>query len=180
MSPFPLGILASSGGVTGSFDLLETVTLGTSQASITLSNLNTNYGTAYKHLQLRFTGSMSTYGGFYMYYNGDGNSNGNYYNHGFYGTGTGIGAHNQADAQLSYQWSGGLNATIVDILEPFNTNKYTAARSISGNTMTGSGTFYMSSHLWKNTAAVTSLQLFNVRENLPAGFRVSLYGLKGA
>lgn len=162
-----------------SFDLLETQVLTSPATSITFSSLS-SYASTYEHLQIRYTGVMTTYGGFYMYLNGDGNSNGNYYNHSIYSTGSGVGAGAQADAQISYQWNGGVNATIVDILDAFNTNKFTTSRIMSGNTITGAGTNFFSSQLWKNTASLTSIQIFNVRENLPTGARFSLYGIKAA
>ncbi len=161
-----------------SFDLLETQVLGSSTASVTFSSLS-SYASTYQHLQIRYTGVFTTYGEFYMTFNGD-TSDGNYYNHTIYSTGSGIGVSADANRSYSYQWNGGMNVTIIDILDPFKTNKYKASKAISGNTLVDSGTNMYKSHLWKNTAAITSITLQHIRENLPAGARFSLYGMKVA
>jgi hypothetical protein len=180
--PLGLGFFATAGAgaQVGAFDLLETQILGSPAASVTFSNVGTNYGATYQHLQIRYTGTYTTYGGFYMYLNGDGNSNGNYYNHSMYSTGGGLGNGAQADAQISYQWDAGINGTVIDLLDAFESTKFKNSRIMSGNTINGSGTNYYSSQFWKNTAAITSIQIFNVRQNIPTGARFSLYGIKAA
>jgi hypothetical protein len=92
--PITLGILAQSrqAVATGAYDLLESTVLTGNQTSVTFSNINTNYGSTYKHLQLRvvtrdtFTGgSGSTV---FIRYNAD--SGNNYAFHSLQGNGSSV------------------------------------------------------------------------------------------
>jgi hypothetical protein len=65
MSPIPLGILAASGVGAASglaYELLETVRLDSTAASIELTSLDSKYSSDYLHLELRVTARSSTSG----------------------------------------------------------------------------------------------------------------------
>jgi hypothetical protein len=95
-----------------------------------------------------------------------------------YSTGGGVGVGNAAAPTINYQWSAGDNVSVIDILDCFNTGKFTTIKGISGNTLAGAGANFFGSVLWKNTAAITSITYSNTRQNHGAGSRFSLYGLK--
>jgi hypothetical protein len=77
------------------------------------------------------------------------------------------------------------NAAVIDILDYTNTNKYTTLRSLSGwnkNNSALTNDIRLSSGLWMNTNAVTTIRLYvNDGLNLSwyTGSTISLYGIKG-
>lgn len=161
------------------YDLLDTQILSSAAASVTLNGLSA-YASSYRHLQVRWSGAgFSTYGDFYMFFNGDG-TQGNYYSHQTYGGGGGPGLGSGGNAVFNYQWNGGSNATIIDIADAFQTTKFKTSRGISTNTLVGAGVLFFTSHVWRNTAAISSITFSNVRQNIPAGTRFSVYGIKVA
>ena len=186
-----LGVLAAQaeGAVAGAgaYDLLETEILTGSQASVTFSSLNSTYGADYQHLQVRvtartnraFTGDL-----FEITLNSDTGSNYSY--HGLYGNGSSVLSQGGGSAAVieAYRISGGTNTSdsfgggVIDILDAFETTKYTTLRTFMGTT--GSiNEVWLNSGLWQNTAAVDSIN-FEALGSLVAGSRFSLYGLKGA
>ena len=181
-----LGLLGASvgGGAAGGFDLLDTTILTASQSSVTFDNLVSTYGSDYKHLQIRTTwsggGSVNP---LRLQFNGDTASN--YSLHVLLGNGSS--AISAAAASTSFFALGdsvtttdAFAASVVDILDPFETTKYTTGRILHGRV--GSTTFVeLISGNWRNTAAVNSITIFgNAGINLIAGSRLSLYGLKAA
>ena len=188
-----LGVLAAQAeaaapAAAGSYDLLETEILTGSQASVTFSNLNSTYGADYQHLQIRMTTRSTRAGntsdGLDINYNGDTGSN--YAWHRLLGNGSSV-----SSAAGSSQTTGVIGVTsaasstadsfsgaVLDILDPFETTKYTTARCLSG--ITSTSLIFLSSVLWMNTAALDSIALKADNGNLLAGCRFSLYGLKKA
>jgi hypothetical protein len=158
------------------FHHLETVRLSAATNGVSFTNLS-RYAD-YRHFQIRFVSVLDGGGEIGMTFNGD-TTSGNYYHHQMYSTGGGIGAGATNTYQLSYQWVAGINGTIVDLLEPFNTSKFKVSRAHSGNSVVGAGTNFLSSHLWKNTAAINSINIFKFSGNFSSGGRFSLYGVKG-
>jgi hypothetical protein len=171
----PIGFFGGA-VVGGAFEHVITTVLTSSAGSITLDL--SALASTYKHLQIRYTGNYTTYGNFNMTFNADNNS-ANYYNHSMYSTGTGIGAGAGGGPQISYQWNGGFNATVIDIYDAFSTTKNKTSRAISGNTIVGAGTNFYMSHLWNSTAAINAITFSKASENLPVGSRWSVYGIKG-
>ena len=183
--PIPLGILAAAGfrpTAGGSYELIETITVGAGgAASVTFSNLNT-YSTTYQHLQIRYSADgFTTFGDFELTFNAD-TTYGNYRSHYLYsgGGGSPTSQDNGNTPYPGYQWFAGVSAGVIDILDPYETSKNTTARGLIGNTITGAGTIMLTSLLWMNTAAVSSVRFRNIRQNLPASFRISIYGLRSS
>jgi hypothetical protein len=178
-----LGIVASqiSGhlfGPTGAYDSIATTTLGSTTTSITFSSIPATY----THLQVRFfakdgAASLSSLA---IRLNSDSGSN--YAYHRLYGDGTSATAG--SGTGLSFGIIGveenQFGATIVDILDYANTNKYTVTRSLSGWDNNGSGWVGLWSSLWLNTAAVNTITLQSAAGN---GFTqytsAALYGIRG-
>jgi hypothetical protein len=117
----------------------------------------------------------------------NGDTAGNYSNHFLQGNGsavstasganttTMVGAFNGPDAQTGANI---FSASIWDILDYTNTNKYKTTRSLFGYDANSAGTITLASGNWRNTAAVTSLT-FLAEGNFVANSHFVLYGIKG-
>jgi hypothetical protein len=191
MALFPLGILSAAGaggGVAGpAYELIETQVLGSSTPSITFSSLGT-YSSTYKHLQIRITARSSRSSGLdgiALRLNSDTATN--YSDHYLRGDGSTVtsGASTSSThsalgiipaASATNNVFGGL---FVDLLDVYSTTKNKTIRSLYG--MTTTNYVGLNSGLWRNTAAITSITLFQTEgaNNLVAGSRFSLYGIKG-
>jgi hypothetical protein len=187
-----LGLLGASSVAAGNaYELLETTILTGNSSSVTFSNLNTNYGSTYQHLQIRAT-MRSTRGDtdsiYYIRFNGD--SGENYRAHFLRGTGSAV---TTESVTASYPKGiiiyGGLPAAtntanlfggdVIEILDPFKTTKNTAIRALVGQ----SGSFNrvaLESGFWINTAAVTSISLVDVFGSFVQNSRFSLYGMRSS
>ena len=198
MSPI-LGIIASQNYVRtlpGSYESIATVTVGSGGSStITFSSIP---GT-YTHLQLRMfvQGTRADYGicGAKLIFNSDSGSN--YVYHQLNGNGSSV--ESSANTSVSFirindgnfgtnQAPGGLTfgASVLDILDYTNTNKYTTTRALAGVDINGTvlsvgGRVGLFSGLWQSTSAVTSII---ITPESATDFRqysqFALYGIKGA
>ncbi len=173
---------------TSAFDTLGVVTLGSEVTNITFSNIPQTY----THLQLR-TSLSSTgpsgsaiYGG-WIRMNGDSGSN--YSFHGIYGDGGTAAAFGSASqthaASLTYATASATNvqaASVVDILDYANTNKFKTVRSLTGGDFNGGGNINFYSGSWRSSSAITSLNLsINTgfgSFNFSTGSTFALYGIK--
>jgi len=185
MNPI-LGIVASSisGSLNASsYESIATVTVGSGgQASITFSSIPSTY----KNLQIRGMGAtvVNAIGNssVYFYANGD-TTAGNYYSHYFYGTGTAAGSTSTASSVFAFETSNSMTypgSVVLDLLDYQNTNKYKTIRTLSGEDANGAGSVItLSSALWKNTAAVTSITLTAEDGNWAQYSSFALYGIKG-
>jgi hypothetical protein len=186
MTPPILGIWASqiSGHLwapAGAYDALATVTVPSGGvASVTFAGIPTGY----KHLQIRGVVSNAYGSGnsnVSMYLNGD-TTTSNYYSHYLYGVGSGSGgAAASANSLYTFQASGQStypSAFVFDLLDYSDVAKYKTTRTLSGYDANGSGLIALTSALWKNTAAVTSLQLVAQDGNWNSGSTFALYGVK--
>lgn len=195
MSLIPLGVLAASGATAaGSFDLLSTQVLTGPQTSITFNIAGTGWDTTYQHLQIRFV-ARSTYGSFPVFDTGmrfNGDSGTNYSWHQLLGLGSGNpiseGQANQTSMRCGVGAANSLGASIfgasvVDILDPFEANKFKTIRSFDGTMGSATNGNYVMIHsgAWRNVASVTSLTLIDqYGGNFVSGSRFSLYGWKAA
>jgi hypothetical protein len=182
----PLGILAGSGGVADSYELIESVILGTATSSVTFSSLAT-YASTYKHLQIRATARSSrasTVDGLAVRLNGDSGSN--YAHHslqGNFNSVTSSAGTSQTRATLSIITGASATANyfggiVIDLLDPFSSTKNKTLRGFGGM---ASDFIRLDSGLYINTASVTSITLIQTEgaNNLVAGSRFSLYGIRG-
>jgi hypothetical protein len=187
----PLGFLAASGVSAGSFDLLETQTLTGSASSVTFSSLSV-YASTYQHLQLRVlvrSNNAQVWEETKLTFNG--NSSG-YRSHILAGTGSSV-FSTWTDATDTYMkpwaFAVGANATantfgaaVIDILDPFETTKNKTIRTLGGRVPSNGETrIALSSGLWANTAAVTSITIAPEAGSSWSQYsRFSLYGIKAA
>lgn len=181
MSPI-LGIYASqiSGHLwapSGAYDSIATTTVGAGGAS---SITFTSIPSTYTHLQIRGISKMSSGASLYMQLNSDTGSN--YARHYLNGNGSTVGAG--ANSSFTNMFAGTtanatstFGASIIDILDYTNTNKYTTTRSLSGADANGSGYVQFFSGLWMNTAAVSSITITG-DSNFDQYSSFALYGIK--
>jgi hypothetical protein len=186
MSPI-LGILASqiSGHLGGDFESISTVTVGSGgAASVTFSSIPSTY----THLQIRAHGMLTATSAAISFRVGTGGTpdltTSNYYYHRLSGNGASATAGAGADI-LQSAWVTGNSSTanpevfITDILDYKNTNKYKTLRMLSGVDNNGSGEIDLTSGLWKNTAAIDTIQLVPNTGNFAEFALFALYGIKG-
>jgi hypothetical protein len=172
----------------GYFESIATVVVGSAgQSTITFSNIPQNY----THLQIRAILRASrndTADGIIVQYNGDTASN--YSSHFLRGEGASAGAGGggsltsmQIQDTMVGQTSttGMVGVVIIDILDYANTNKFKTQRSLGGNDRNGAGYIDFSSGSWRNTNAVTSI---DIKALYGTGFaqtsHIALYGIRSA
>lgn len=194
MSPI-LGIWASqiSGHLwapAGAYDALASIKPDGSVASITFAGIPTGY----KHLQIRaIIKGTSTSGGYANLCKIEVNSDTtatNYYTHVLNGDGSsaGAGASNSnstwalVTAGSASSANGAYSAHVLDILDYADTSKYKTMRGLAGIDINGGGGIALSSVLWKNTNAITSITILNNDPtyfgNFTTGSSFALYGVK--
>ena len=191
MTPI-LGIMASqiSGHLSGStsFDSIATVTLSSNQSSISFTSIPSNY----KHLQIRGVARTTRAGpadmdNVVLNFNSDTGSN---YSNGMYqnyGAATSYSSANQTQTYMelsriasSYVNSSTMGGIIIDILDYANTNKYKTVRALSGISNNGSGAIAGASGNWRNTNAISSIQITaGTGPDYTTYTSFALYGIRG-
>ena len=190
-----LGIVASSitgNLVTNSYASIATITVGSGGTSV----INfTSIPATYTHLQIRAIGRMTNAGSstssLSIRVNSD--SGANYANHRILGENATVyaqGGGSSTDFSNLGQWplasspANVFGATIIDILDYANTNKYKTFRSINGaeGNNSGQSDIALGSGLWTSTSAITSIQITGPAYSggLAQYSSFALYGIKGA
>jgi hypothetical protein len=171
---------------TGSYDALATYTVPSGGvSSITFAGLPT--GGQYTHLQIRYTARSTraaTDTQVNMRFN---DATSTYPAHIVYGDGSGAYASaytsnsfiQMNDIPAANATSGIFNATIVDILDYANTNKYKTVRSLIGRDLNGSGLILLHSGLYQSTTAISSINIYPAADNFAQYSQFALYGVKG-
>jgi len=171
----------SRSAVAGSYESIATVTVGSGGAA---SAEFTSIPSTYTHLQIRaITNNPSTVTN-YITFNNDNGSN--YSWHYIYGDGSSVvaggGATQTNMTSLIYSSTSSniFFASVVDILDYANTNKYKTARSLTGWDTNGGGSIHLRSGLWQNTNAITSIKVAAGSGNFAQYSHFALYGIKSA
>jgi hypothetical protein len=168
-----------------SFESIATVTGTGSSGTITFSSIPSTY----THLQIRaisrdtFASTFIDFGT--LTFNG---STTGYAAHWLYGDGSTTNAFGSASRSNTGWWlslgnnntSGIVSATIYDIHDYASTTKNKTIRIFSGVDTNGAGRVAMTSGLWANTSAVTSISFTSPNANFTTNTVFSLYGIKGA
>ena len=175
--------------VTSSYESIASVTVGSGGSStVTFSSIPATY----THLQIRgiFKGSSSNDALVLMQCNSDTGSN--YARHTLRGNGSSASANAQTSqtATVAGFWhptfptpdTNNFGATVVDIVDYLNTNKYKTVRVLSGTDNNNTyGTIVFSSGLWMSSSAITSLTLIGPDSGTFAQYSsFALYGIKGS
>ena len=175
-------------------DILAEEVLGSSQASVTFSSLDT-LAAGYQHLQIRTTArsdrASDTNSRLFLRFNSD--SGANYFSHELGGTGSSVfssyinsysGSYNTGIVNIhttpaSSAPANAFGGCVYDILDPFETTKYTTTRFFGGQAQSHNRIVLVSG-AWANTDALTSITITDIHGNLVSGSRFSLYGLKAS
>jgi hypothetical protein len=160
-------------------------------SSVTFSNIPSTY----KHLQLRGLSqtNRATYGidEWKVTFNGVGGTNYSYHNlygdgaNPTLGSGTSAAFINIIPVSASSVVTNAFGATVVDILDYANTNKYKTLRALSGVDINGTVAGYggytgLTSGLFQLTSTITSIEIVPKFGSLFNQYsRFSLYGIKG-
>lgn len=181
MSFIPLGFLGASGSVEPNFESIATVNVGSGGAG-TVSF--TSIPSTYKHLQIRAIlrnagdGLNST-----ITFNSDTASNYTYhYLLGDSSSASTSGTGSSSTATYlqvpgSAQTASVYGATVIDILDYSNTNKYKTVRNLQGYDLNGDGRIALWSSVWTNTSAISNITFSN-GVNFAQYSSFALYGVK--
>ena len=175
-------LVGNAAYIPSNFYSIATQTVGAGGASSVTFN---SIPSTYTHLQIRGIVREAS-GGFdqaFMQLNSDTGSN--YATHNLNGNGSAAGAGATASTTSmsvaaipgSNQTASIFGATVIDILDYANTNKYKTVRSLSGTDNNGSGYAWFASGLWQNTSAVTNITIFSTY-NFVQYSQFALYGIK--
>jgi hypothetical protein len=178
-----LGILDSgAAGAANSYESIATFS-PSGVTTVTFSSIPSTY----THLQLRLLTRTATSASDFIAMRFNGDSGSNYGFHSLFGNGASAGASSSTpDTVIAWNIADGgdaasvFNACVFDILDYANTNKYKTARFLEGHDFNGSGVIELRSGAWRNTAAITSIQVFTFGPNFATGSSIALYGIKGA
>lgn len=165
--------------------IAHTTAPNNSLTSITFSGISADY----KHLQIRFfarTTRANQEDNLYLRFNSD--TGNNYAGHNLYGDGATAGAFSDGTS-ISFNTrtvvaaanaaGGTYGVGIIDILDYANTTKNTTVRSLNGYDNNGTGQVRLTSGLWMNTAAVTSITILSANAaNIVQNSAFTLYGIK--
>ena len=181
------GIIASSGGVSNSYESIATVTVGAGGAA---SVSFTSIPSTYQHLQIRAIARTTATGditGSYYGLNFNSDSGNNYTWHVMKGEGANVtagaitpfGIAAAERTSTAFQTSGVFGGLIWDVADYANTSKYKTLKALAGFDNNGSGQIAFNSSSWMNTAAVTRIDIYTGSGNWAQYSQFALYGIKG-
>ena len=171
---------------TNSYESIATYTVGSGGSS---SIDFTSIPSGFEHLQLRSLIRGTTASADVetrLTFNSDTSSNYSY--HQVYGQGVNVPADGSANTSfIYYVYSPAASSTasvfgvgVMDILDYDNTNKYKTTRTLAGYDANGSGYILLRSGNWRNTNAITSINLVCASGNFAEYSQFALYGIKGS
>jgi hypothetical protein len=184
-----LGILDSgaAAGAANSYESIATTTVGSGGvATVTFSSIPATY----THLQIRWIARDNLAGDgsdSIIRFNSDSGSN--YSWHQLIGDGSTAAAYSSTSQTSARAGSitgatAGANvfaATVLDILDYADTNKYKTLRNLAGFDSNGVGNIALNSALWMSTSAITSIVIApRVGVLFSQYSQFALYGIKGA
>lgn len=171
--------------VTNSFESIATVSVGAGGSStITFSSIPSTY----THLQIRGIGRDSSSHNAYLFMRFNTDTNANYTRRVLGGNGGSVYSSGAIDVSIigaPYSLPSTANffgASVIDILDYKNTSKYKTVRGITGwdnNGGSNYGNVELFSGLWRNTNAITSIEL-SCESTFAQYSQFALYGIKGA
>jgi hypothetical protein len=175
--------------IPSSYESIASATGTGSSTTITFSSIPSTY----KHLQIRGIGKRlvsTASGGVTVKVTFNSDSGSNYSKHALIGTGSSVAATGSAsqtainiDAAISSSnasYTNIIGVTLIDILDYSNTTKNKTLRAVSGTELNNTnGEIYLTSGLWMNTNAITSITLTSETNNFSSISTYALYGIKG-
>ena len=161
---------------TNSYESIMTVPVTSATPTISFTAIPATY----KHLQIRYSANCTATGNPTMQFNSD--TGANYSWHILYGQGSTALAAAGAGASFMYlgtvyQNTSVFNGGVIDILDYANTNKNKTMRTLCGAENNSAGEIGLFSGNWRNTNAITSIQINLTNFTQYSSF--ALYGIKG-
>jgi hypothetical protein len=169
----------------GDYESIATVTVGAGGAATV--SFTSIVGT-YKHLQIRSIQRNTTSGtgtqiGLVQFNSDTGT---NYSRHNLVGNGSTASASATTSTTGVYMGvmpqagdtANAFGASVMDILDYSNTNKYKTTRTLEGLDTNGGGEANFRSGSWRNTAAITSIVITPTSNNFAQYSSFALYGVK--
>lgn len=159
-----------------SYVSLATVTLGTSDASITFSSIPATY----RDLVLVINGNTTGNADFGLRFNNDGNANYRFVYMGGSGSGSGVSGTSLSETQVvldAYFWrSSERSVAVAQIMDYSATDKHKTV--LSRNNVAGGGVDAFANR-WANTAAIHTIEarVSTGGQSFAAGTTLSLYGI---
>jgi hypothetical protein len=181
----PFGVLSAAGAgqvFVDAFEHIATANGTGASGVITFSSIPATY----KHLQVRYTAKNSS-SATQMNITMNGITSGVYIRHSLLGNGSFVTSTASSTSQTAIQLvesmansttANAVNAGVIDILDYSSTSKSTTIRALYGMA-DNLNRVYLSSGLYNQTTAVSSLTLTASANNFAALSRFSLYGIKG-
>lgn len=178
---------SAAGAVKGSFESIASATGTGSSGTITFNNIPSTY----QHLQIRWIArNTDTGSGFKETFIRFNNSSTAVYDyHGLYGDGASVNASAEVSvggANGMIGWATSENNTanrmavgIIDIHDYASTTKNKTVRAFTGQDLNGSGRVMLISNGWRNTNAITRIDLITQSNNFTTNTQFALYGIKG-
>jgi hypothetical protein len=186
-----IGIVASSGGAAAAAPAYESIAsaTGTGSVSVTFSSIPSTYTALQIRAIVRDTATATGTDYLHVRFNGD--TGANYARHNINGTGAAVSASGSASASfiringtvLTGSLSGlGVGAFLIDIHDYASTTRNKTLRSFSGASLndTVGENISLTSGLWINTNAVTSITITSGYTGFSTDSQFALYGIKGA
>jgi hypothetical protein len=162
------------------FELIESVFVASTTASITFNNLN-QYATEYKHLQIRMVSKLtttSTATDLLMRFNGVTTSS--YAGHRLMGNGSSASSSSRTSSDsafIGFVDGDQFTAGVIDILDVYGTKNKTVRGFIGAHGFADE--VMLTSGLYNSTEAITSMTFLLPNERFYAsGSRFSLYGIR--
>jgi hypothetical protein len=179
----PFGVLSAAAfAPSGDYELIATA-FGTGSSGVIDF---TSIPATYKHLQIRYTAKNSS-SATQMNITMNGVTSGVYMRHSLLGNGSAVSSTASSTSQTAIQLvesmassttASAVAAGVIDILDYSSTSKNTTIRALYGMA-DNINRIYLSSGLYNETTAVSSLTLTASANNFAALSRFSLYGIKG-
>lgn len=172
---------------TNSYESISTVTVGGGGSSaITFSSIPSTF----KHLQIRgIARSSRSASGSFIKIQLNGDTANNYANHGLFGGGSSAGSYavtttdhaGEAYITAASDIASAFGASIWDVLDYANVNKYKTVRALTGADVNGTnGQLRFASGVWMSTSATNSITLTDGNgANFVEYSQFALYGIKG-
>lgn len=171
-----------SGGGGGSYESIATVTASGGETSFTFSSVPSTY----KHLQIRGFAMRNSFSSIDIALQFNSDTGSNYAYHNLYGDGSSVSAAGITSYTGIKAGIGGgstvastFGGVIVDIHDYASTSKNKTTRSFSGIDKNGSGSVWLNSGLWMNTAAISTIKVYFFGDAVASGTTFALYGIKG-
>lgn len=184
LAPYGFGLFGGGAGGGGAFELIATTIADGSSQSVAFSSI----ASTFKHLQLRVVANANLATRYHLItLNG---SSSNYKNHILYANGSSVFSDAATPSTGNTTALTTLNdvpstsnqfgATIMDILDYTNTNKYKTSRTLHGAS-SAANQIGLGSGVWMDLSAVSSLTVTcSGGGYYTNGSRFSLYGVKGS